>query len=82
MTPPIVIFTRVEIQEQFPKLFNPLCSCGSSMESTSYFLLHFPIFNDKRHTLHNTLNNLDSKILESADSYFTKTLFYGSTSCK
>ena len=28
----------------------------------------------------NNLNNIDSKILESTDSYLTKTLFYVSTS--
>ena len=35
------------------------CSCGLSIESTSHFLPHCPIFNDKTHTLLNTLNNID-----------------------
>ena len=39
-----------------------------------------PIFYDKRHTLLSTLNNIDSKILESNDSYLTQTLLFGSTS--
>ena len=39
-----------------------------------------PIFYDKRHTLLSTLNNIDSKILESNDSYLTQTLSFGSTS--
>ena len=64
----------------FQNCLNPLCSCGSSIESTSHFLLHCPIFHDKRHTLLSTLNNIDSKILESNDCCLTQTLLFGSTS--
>ena len=64
----------------FRNCLNPLCSCGLSIESTSYFLLHCPIFHGKRHTLLSTLDNIDSKILESNDSYLTQTLLFGSTS--
>ena len=49
----------------FQNCLNPLRSCGSSIESTSHFLLHCPIFHDKRHSLLSTLNNIDCKILES-----------------
>ena len=56
-----------------------LRSCGSSIESTSHFLLHCPLFHGKRHTLRNTLNNIDSKLLEYNDSYLTQTLLFGST---
>ena len=44
------------------------------------FLLHCPIFDDKRHTLLSTLNYIDCKILMSTDSYLTQTLSYGCTS--
>ena len=64
----------------FQNCINPLCSCGSSIESSSHFLLHCPIFHDKIHTLSSTLNNIDSKILESTDSYVTQSLLFGSTS--
>ena len=64
----------------FQNCLNPFCSCGSSIESTSHFLLHCPIFQDKRHTLLNILNNIDFKILESNDSYLTRTCLSGSTS--
>ena len=62
------------------KCLNPPCSCGSSIKSTSHFLLHCAIFRDKKHTLLSTLNNIDSKLLESNDSYLTETLIFGSTS--
>ena len=64
----------------FQNYFNPLCSCGSSIDSTSHFLLHCPVFHDKRHSLLSTLNNIDSKILESTYSYLTQTLLFGCTS--
>ena len=31
----------------FQHCLNPLCSCGSSIESTSHFVLHCPIFHDE-----------------------------------
>ena len=34
----------------FQNCLNPLCSCGSSIKSTSHFLLHCAIFRDKKHT--------------------------------
>ena len=48
----------------FQNCLNPLCSCGSSIESTSHFLLHCPIFHNKRNTLLSPLNNIDSRILD------------------
>ena len=63
----------------FQNCLNPLCSCGSSIESTSHFLLHYPIFHDKRHTFLSTLNNIDCKILDSTDSYLTQSLLFGCT---
>ena len=58
----------------------PLCSCGSSIASTSHFLLQCPIFHDKRHAPLGTLNSIDCKILESIDSNLKQTLLYGCTS--
>ena len=46
------------------------------LEHKFIFLLHSPIFNDKRHTRLSTFNNIDSKILESTDFYLTKTLLW------
>ena len=63
----------------FQNCLNTLCSCGSSIESTSHFLLHCPIFHDKRHAFLSTLNNIDCKILDSSDSYLTQTLLFGCT---
>ena len=43
------------------------------------FLLHYPKFNNITHTLLNTLNNIDRKILESTNSFLTQTSLLGST---
>ena len=59
---------------------NQLLPITLSVESTSHFLLHCPIFHDKRHALLRTLNNIYCKVLESTDSYLTQTLLFGCTS--
>ena len=64
----------------FQNCLNPLCSCGSSIESTSHFLFHCPIHHDRRHTLLSTLNNIDCKILEPTNSYITQALLFGCAS--
>ena len=69
-----------QIQDPFPNCLKLLCSCGSGIESTSHSFLDCPLFNDKRHTLLNTLNNIDCEILEWTDSYLTQTLLYGCSS--
>ena len=74
-------WTQIQVQLCIQNCLNTPCSCGSSIESTSHFLLHCPMFHDKRHTQLSTLNNIDSKILESTtDSYLTQTLLFGCTS--
>ena len=60
----------------FQNCLNPLCSCASSIESTSHFLFHCPKFHDKRHTLLTALNNIDCKILKPTDSYLTQTFIW------
>lgn len=48
----------------FQIFLNLLSSWGSSVEINSDFLLHCPIFNDRKHVF----LNIDFKILESIDS--------------
>ena len=69
-----------KIKYNFKNFLNPLCICGSSIESTSHFFLHCPIFHDKRHTRLSTSNDIDSKTLESNNSYLTQNVLFGSTS--
>ena len=64
-------------KHNFQNCLNPLCSCGSDIESISHFLLHCPFFSDKRQSLLSTLRNIDSKLLETTDSVLTQTLLFG-----
>ena len=42
-------------------ILNSLCTCGSSIESTSHSLFYSPIFDEKRHNLLSTLKTLIAK---------------------
>ena len=75
----LTIFLFLISSKTFKRILS-FCSCGLSIELTSHFLLHCPIFHGKRHTLQSTLNNIDCKILEPTDSYLTQTLLFGCTS--
>ena len=65
-----------KFKHNFQDCLNPICSCGLDIESTSYFLLHSPTFNDKRYTLLSTLSNTDSTFLELTESSLSQTLLY------
>ena len=66
-------------KHNFQDCLNPICSCGLDIESTSYFLLHFPTFNDELYTLLSTLNDIDCTLLELTKSSLLQTLLYGNT---
>ena len=34
-----------KFKDNFKDCLNPICNCGLDIESTSYFLLHCPLFN-------------------------------------
>ena len=40
-----------KFKHNFQDLLNPLCKCGFEVESTSYFLFHWPIYNNYRPSL-------------------------------
>ena len=58
---------------------NPLCACGYDIENTCHFLLHCPNFLTERNTLLNKITNIDSNILNQADTTITKTLLFGNS---
>ena len=49
------------------------------IESTSLLFLHYPLFDDKRITLLSTLNNNDSKLIETNESSLTELLLFGNS---
>ena len=68
-----------KFKHNFQDCLNPICGYGLNIESTSYFLLHCPTFNDERYTLLSTLNKIDCKLLEITKSSLSQTLLHGNT---
>ena len=66
-------------KNNFQDTLNPLCTCGGNVENTCHFLLHCPNFLTERNTLLNKITNIDSNILNQADTITTKTLPFGNS---
>ena len=49
------------------KSLNPLCNCGHSIESTTHFFLHCPLFTNERYTLLSFLSSIDCNFLSNID---------------
>ena len=67
-----------KFNHNFQNCFNPLCSCGINIKSTSHFFLHCPLFDDKRITL-STLNKIDCTLIETNESSLIETLRFGNS---
>ena len=63
----------------FQNRINPLCSCGMDIESTSHFLLHCLLFDNKRITLLRTLNKIDCQLIETNESSSKEILMFGNS---
>ena len=57
-----------KLKHSFQDTLNPICSCGSDVESTSHYTLHCPIYNDKRHTLLSTIKNINCRFLDVTET--------------
>ena len=57
---------------------NANCDCGAEIESTRYFLLCCPFFNDERKKLFENLHGIKLSILEFQKDFLTNILFFGS----
>ena len=44
-----------KFKQSFQDTLIPICSWGFDVESTSHDVLHYPIYNDKKHTLLSTI---------------------------
>ena len=57
-----------KFKHSFQDSINPLCSCSLDVESTIHYFLHCPQFTIERHTLLNTISQIDDKLLDSNES--------------
>ena len=70
-----------KFRHKFDDTPNPLCSCGTEVESTRHFLLHCPTFNTHRNKLFEDINPIVRKLnLNPEDQNFNKILLYGNDS--
>ena len=68
-----------KFSHNFQNRINPLCSCGMDIESTSHFLLHCLLFDNKRITLLRTLNKIDCQLIETNESSSKEILMFGNS---
>ena len=58
---------------------NQFYTYGSDIENTFHFLLYCPNFLAERNTLLNKITNIDSDVLNQADTTVTKTLLFSNS---
>ena len=67
-------------KHSFQDSMNPLFSCSLDVESTIDYLLHCPLFTTKRHTLLNTISQIDNKFRDSSESDLIRHLLFADPS--
>ena len=69
-----------KFKHSFQDSLNPICNCGTNVETTTHYLLHCPLFSDERLILINNIRNIDNNILNLNDSRFSEVLLFGNSS--
>ena len=68
------------IKHNFLDTINPLCSCGSDIETALHFPLYCPNFTQYRNTLLSEISEINSELITSNDLALTETLLFGDNS--
>ena len=61
----------------FQDTFNPICSCGNDIETSTHFLLRCPYYSNERSTFLNTIRTVNRHIFDKNDLQITETLLCG-----
>ena len=69
-----------KFKHNFLDTINPLCSCGSDIETALYFLLYCPNFMQCRNTLLSEISEINSELITHNDLALTETLLFGDNS--
>ena len=64
-------------RHNFQDCISLLYVCGLQIETTTHFLLHYPLFQSARQSLLINIKKIDESILKKHDELITKTLLYG-----
>ena len=65
-------------RHNFRDTLSVMCDCGSEIESTQHFLLHYLFFNDQRKKLFYSFDGIKLSILEFQKDFLTNILLFGS----
>ena len=84
------LFTRLRLglshlrchkfKHNFLDTINPLCSCGSDIETTLHFLLYCPNFMECRNTLLSKISEINSELITRNDLALIETPLFGDDS--
>ena len=66
-----------KFRHNFQDCINSICVCGLEIETTTHFLLRYPIFQSARQSLLTNIKKIDESTLKKHDKLITKTLLYG-----
>ena len=69
-----------KFKHSFQDSVDPLCSYSLVVESTIHYFLHCPLFTIERHTLLNTISQIDNKLLGSSEPNLIQRLLFGDPS--
>ena len=69
-----------KFKHNFLDNINPLCSCGSDIETALHFLLYCPNFMQCRNTLLSEISEVNSELTTRNDLALTETLLFGDNS--
>ena len=66
-----------KFRHNFQDCTNSICVCGLEIETTTRFLLRYPLFQSARQSLLTNIKKIDESTLKKHDELITKTLLYG-----
>ena len=69
-----------KFKHSFQDSLNPICNCGTDVETTTHYLLHCPLFSDERLILINNIQNIDNNILNLNDCRYSEVLLFDNSS--
>ena len=61
-----------KFKHSFQDPLNPICNCGTNVETTTHYFLHWLFFSDERLFLINRIQNIDNNILNLNYSRFSE----------
>ena len=71
-----------KFRHNFQDSIDPMCNCGSGIETTIHFFLHCANFNTQRQTLFDKIATIDTNILTENDDSIVSVLLFGKQNCE